>query len=1148
MRIERLDLAPYGRFADRRLIFSPTAALHVVLGANEAGKTTTLTAISDLLFGFPPSTKYGFLHDQKRLRVGGALAFADGTRLDVVRRKGMKNTLSDARGEPVSDEQLQRALAGIARETFAAEFGLTAANLRLGGKSLLAAGGNLAETLAAGSASLSALNAAQKLFKEQADELFTPERRVTSKPLYAAVERHNDAARALKSAVVDAAEWKAAQTALEEAQLNGLDLQERHKALSAGVARRKRAQRARAKLSALAETAQRLDALGPLPDAPEATLTLARQALLADSERRAESERLEAEAAEAAQALADLAVNERLIEAKAAVAALVKQIGRAESFADDLPNRLAEQDAAHLRLEEIARKLGVACAQDLLARPPTDADLALARALVEGQVRGRERRTEALEKRRAAEAALARLDARRTAAVADPSQLKRRLDSFEGALEEARTLERERASVTREARALAEQAAALDPAIADLDALASLPLPAEAQLANRAQIERAAAEALRLLRDKGAEARRALAARTADLARLEAAGSGATRADWQAARVRREAALDRLAEALDGPGDIRAERFETARARALAADSLAEQALSDADRAARLQAARDDLTSQRADLTGHETALRDAEATLAREDAASRALWTSSGVKPGACANMTGWRSAVGGLLARRDALETRRAALEALGVRVAAARATLALWLAEAGAACDAPFAEMHRAARDRLDDMNAAWLAARQTEIARHEAEKTLSGFADALADLDAAEAALAREWPSAMARLGLRPEATPEEAQAATAAWAEVGVPREKLRVAADRIDKIRTGLAGFEQDAAAAVVAAAAPELASLPALDAAARLAGLLTQAEKTVAERDRLIREGVTRAARRANVAAARTALAQTLAQARAALGAADDFALEGALVRLAARAEAEASQAALRRDLLDAEGLDEAALRSEQAEFDAATLAQDIEEAERAQAQLWEAYRAANAAEADAKARRDALALGRDAAGAARERAEAAGDIAEIAERWLLRAAAAKLAARAIERHRAAAQDPLIARAGALFSLATGHSFAGLGVDFDEDDNALLVGRRADGKTVRPEGFSEGALDQLYLSLRLALLERRAGEPLPFVGDDLLASFDDMRAARALDLLAEFGAGRQTILFTHHARVAELARGLARDIEVLEI
>jgi len=79
LRIERLSLAPYGIFADRALNFRPDASLHVVLGANESGKTTTLSAVSDLLFGFPTQTTYDFAHDMRLLRVGGALRMADGS-------------------------------------------------------------------------------------------------------------------------------------------------------------------------------------------------------------------------------------------------------------------------------------------------------------------------------------------------------------------------------------------------------------------------------------------------------------------------------------------------------------------------------------------------------------------------------------------------------------------------------------------------------------------------------------------------------------------------------------------------------------------------------------------------------------------------------------------------------------------------------------------------------------------------------------------------------------------------------------------------------------------------------------------------------------------------------------------------------------
>ena len=55
MRIERLSLARYGCFTDAELDFAGEG-LHVVVGPNEAGKSTSRSAVADLLFGFPGRT------------------------------------------------------------------------------------------------------------------------------------------------------------------------------------------------------------------------------------------------------------------------------------------------------------------------------------------------------------------------------------------------------------------------------------------------------------------------------------------------------------------------------------------------------------------------------------------------------------------------------------------------------------------------------------------------------------------------------------------------------------------------------------------------------------------------------------------------------------------------------------------------------------------------------------------------------------------------------------------------------------------------------------------------------------------------------------------------------------------------------------
>ena len=74
MRLRRLDLIRYGHFTDRSFTLPAAESdFHIVFGPNEAGKSTALCAIEDLLFGIPMHSPYGFLHDYTRMRIGAVL-------------------------------------------------------------------------------------------------------------------------------------------------------------------------------------------------------------------------------------------------------------------------------------------------------------------------------------------------------------------------------------------------------------------------------------------------------------------------------------------------------------------------------------------------------------------------------------------------------------------------------------------------------------------------------------------------------------------------------------------------------------------------------------------------------------------------------------------------------------------------------------------------------------------------------------------------------------------------------------------------------------------------------------------------------------------------------------------------------------------
>jgi uncharacterized protein YhaN len=168
---------------------------------------------------------------------------------------------------------------------------------------------------------------------------------------------------------------------------------------------------------------------------------------------------------------------------------------------------------------------------------------------------------------------------------------------------------------------------------------------------------------------------------------------------------------------------------------------------------------------------------------------------------------------------------------------------------------------------------------------------------------------------------------------------------------------------------------------------------------------------------------------------------------------------------------------------------------------------------------------------------VGAEVAVQLRKNAEA--ELLQNTHDWAVKRFAQILLAHAIEQHRSQQEQPLLKKASHLFSMLTADSFAGVEQEIDETDTFRLVGRRDAEHTLGYSEMSEGTQFQLYLSLRLAYLDEYAqkADPMPFIGDDLLASFDDERTRRGIIALADIGSRIQPILFTHHSRVVELAR-----------
>ena len=108
--------------------------------------------------------------------------------------------------------------------------------------------------------------------------------------------------------------------------------------------------------------------------------------------------------------------------------------------------------------------------------------------------------------------------------------------------------------------------------------------------------------------------------------------------------------------------------------------------------------------------------------------------------------------------------------------------------------------------------------------------------------------------------------------------------------------------------------------------------------------------------------------------------------------------------------------------------------------------------------------------------------------------------------------------------------KTSAYFSQITG--VAGRAVKMDEDFCVAVV---EDGKTADISQLSQGARDQLYISLRLAIADLLASDAaMPFIFDDPFLNWDEERTARIRQALSDMESGRQILLLSHRDEFAD--------------
>ena len=102
-------------------------------------------------------------------------------------------------------------------------------------------------------------------------------------------------------------------------------------------------------------------------------------------------------------------------------------------------------------------------------------------------------------------------------------------------------------------------------------------------------------------------------------------------------------------------------------------------------------------------------------------------------------------------------------------------------------------------------------------------------------------------------------------------------------------------------------------------------------------------------------------------------------------------------------------------------------------------------------------------------------------------------------------------------------------------------------DEYGLIV-ELEDGSYVEANKLSIGTIDQMYLSLRLSMIDELSEEKMPIFLDESFAYFDSDRLKNILQFLAENYADRQVLIFTCTDREKSLLMKLKVPFQFIEM
>lgn len=1146
MRLHRIDLIKYGKFTDRSLEFPQSSRdFHLIVGPNEAGKSTLRSAILDLLFGIPPRSPHAFLHPLNELRLGASVGNQSGT-LEFQRAKAQKQTLRTTTDSVLPDNALMPFLGTADRNFFDQMFGLDHTRLVAGGNSILNAENDIGQVLFQSAAGIASLGKIRDALMAEADKLWAP-RKAAERAYYRAADLLDKATTTLKDTTVRTKVWSEANARLETVKEELGSVGQQLRQLEIDRSRLERVRRCAPFLRAAREIEQQLAELGTvveLPAGAAATVAVAERELATAQKL---LELYSNEVGKTQQELASIRIDTTILGLASDITSFEECRLRYGAHARDIGRREQEIGLLQADLRKACAQLGWEYESEdaLKARLPS----MLVRRELSRLSRAHSGLAQVLRAAEQAEQAKATEIRQLSQELAEMNTGEVR-PALRAALDNARAIGDPEPALLKQQSVLSKARTALTGAEQALGKW-NKPIPelAAMQLPGPEALLRVAQDRQTLDADRKALSKRiqeqAEAVSTIDLkiAQLKESHRPTAPETVVQAREERDASWSAIKAGMIGPQQG-AEQFEAGMRRA---DELADKRLENVEVAAELQSQQHQL--QRAMLL--QSTLSGQLSQLKEQIAEFDKLWEQSAASFG----LPGMRlDDIGDWIAKREkalaaAAEWQEAqeSADALARQVEEARLALATALRDAG--LDVPetdklpmlcaLAESHirsledaKVRRETLEgQLKAAKLQAQSLATAAVEARTEMDGWQG--------------EWSQALAHAGLAQDSKIGTVEGALELITQIDEQLEKVRqIRVERIGAMKADLEKFAEQARR-LSRQFGTAFDSMPPEQIAQELAKRLAVARNAQTEANRL--NDALRAAN-AEMKRAQESIETASASLKPLMERAgvDSLALlTEAVSRSDARRQLVSALTAAKDQLLDGgDGLTREQLAEEIDAVDLSQLTAELEHTTKEHAAAVQRQAMLSAEKEKANGTLEAIGGTGAAAVAEALRQEALAEMADAAERYVKVFTAGRLLRWSIDRYREEKQGPMLSRAGAIFAKLTQGAFQKLVVDFDVQPMAL-EGQRADGKLVPISGMSDGTRDQLYLALRLAALELHLEQapPLPFIADDLFINYDDGRSTAGFEALAALSEKTQVIYLTHHDHLVAPVREVFGDV-----